>query len=76
MAATPRSGSERADYFAAGTFAVWDVDLLDPVSTVGLHEAARPGDPRRFGRGQTADAGAAVPDWSMPVDELFADIER
>ena len=74
-AAERAMAAKRADYFAAGTLAVWDVDLLDPNATVRVHEAARPDAPRRFGRGETADAGEAVPGWSMPVDELFADIE-
>ena len=63
--------AKRRDDFAAGTRAVRDVDLLDPASTVRLYRAERPDDPVRFGRGDVADAGDAVPDWSMAVDELF-----
>ena len=74
-AAERAMAAKRADYFAAGTLVVWDVDLLDPIATVRVHETGRPDAPRRFGRGETADAGDAVPGWSMPVDALFADIE-
>ena len=73
-AAERAMAAKRADYFAAGTLAVWDVDLLDAVRTVRLHEPGRPDGPREFGRGEIAHAGDAVPGWSMPVDGLFADI--
>lgn len=57
------------DYFAAGTLAVWDVDLLSE-NVVTLHT---PGNaPQVFRRGEIAHAGAALPDWTMPVDEIFA----
>ncbi len=58
-----------ADYFAAGTRAVWDVDLLSE-NVVTLHQPQS--EPRNFRRGDVADAGAALPDWTMPVDEIFA----
>jgi Uma2 family endonuclease len=57
-----------ADYFAAGTLAVWDVDLL-AVDVVRLHIAKQP--VQVFTRGELAHAGDAVPDWSMPVEDLF-----
>ena len=62
---------KRADYFAAGTRAVWDVDLLDPERTVGLYLADAPDEPIAFARSETAHAGDAVPGWSMPVASLF-----
>ncbi len=58
-----------ADYFAAGTLAVWDVDLLGE-NVVTLHRPNHA--PQVFQRGQIADAGAALPGWTMPVDEIFA----
>ncbi len=62
---------KRADYFAAGTLVVWDVDLLsDDVIKSYLQDA--PDDPRIFRRGEMADAEPAVPEWTMPVDDLFA----
>ncbi|HJP94449.1 MAG TPA: Uma2 family endonuclease [Pyrinomonadaceae bacterium] len=61
---------KRADYFAAGTLVVWDVDLLsDDVVRV-----YRPNDPEHstiYRRGEFAEAEPAVPDWTMPVDDLF-----
>jgi Uma2 family endonuclease len=61
---------KRADYFAAGTLVVWDVDLLSP-DVIRSYGAADPEHPRVFRRGETADAEPAVPGWTMPVDELF-----
>lgn len=61
---------KRADYFAAGTQVVWDVDLLGD-DTVRAYRAARPDAPDVFRRGHTADAAPAVPGWRFPVDELF-----
>lgn len=60
---------KRADYFAAGTLVVWDVDLLGP-DVVRVFRA-REAEPTIYGRGQTAEAEPAVPGWRMPVDELF-----
>lgn len=61
---------KRADYFAAGTRVVWDVDLLAE-DVVRKYSAADPGRPVLFRRGATADAEPAVPGWSMKVDDLF-----
>lgn len=58
-----------ADYFAAGTLAVWDVDLLSE-NVVTLHTPDNA--PQIFRRGDIAGAGAALPGWTMPVDEIFA----
>jgi Uma2 family endonuclease len=63
--------AKRADYFAAGTQVVWDVDL-EGAETVRKYSAADPAHPAVFRRGETADAEPAVPGWSMPVDDLFA----
>lgn len=63
---------KRADYFAAGTLVVWDVDLLsDPV--IKSYRAEAPDQPRIFRRGEVADAEPAVPGWSLPVDDLFVE---
>lgn len=61
---------KRGDYFAAGTLCVWDVDLLSP-DVIKSYLAADPQIPVVFRRGDVADAGDAVPGWSMPVDDLF-----
>jgi Uma2 family endonuclease len=62
--------AKRADYFAAGTLVVWDVDLLGP-DVVRVFRASAPNTPTIYRRGQTAEAEPALPGWTMPVDELF-----
>ena len=62
---------KRADYFAAGTQVVWDVDLLDEAAVVRVYSAADPEKPRIYRRGETAEAEPAVPGWAMAVDDLF-----
>jgi Uma2 family endonuclease len=59
-----------ADYFAAGTQVVWDVDLLNE-DVVRSYRADGPDNPTIYRRGQMAEAGSALPGWSMPVDDLF-----
>ncbi len=59
-----------ADYFAAGTQVVWDVDLLSD-DVVKSYRADEPGNPTIYSRGQAATAEPALPGWSMPVDDLF-----
>jgi Uma2 family endonuclease len=70
-AAEKRMAEKRADYFAAGTRVVWDVDLLSQ-DLVKVYRASDPGNPTVYRRGQVAEAEPAVPGWTMPVDELFA----
>ncbi len=69
----PRAEEElarkRADYFAAGTLVVWDVDLLGE-DVVRAYRSASP-EPAIYRRGQLADAEPALPGWRMRVDELF-----
>lgn len=60
---------KRADYFAAGTLVVWDVDLLGP-DVVRVHRADGSA-PTVYHRGEVAEAEPALPGWRMPVDELF-----
>jgi Uma2 family endonuclease len=62
---------KRADYFAAGTLVVWDVDLLGE-DVVRSYRADDPEHPTVFRRGELASAEPAVPGWSMPVDDLWA----
>jgi Uma2 family endonuclease len=62
--------AKSADYFAAGTLVVWDVDPI--AETIACYRAGAPTNPVTFRRGQTADAEPAVPGWRMPVDEIFA----
>ena len=67
-----RMAKKRADYFAAGTLVVWDVDLLSE----DVVRVYRSGEPERgviYRRGEIADAEPAVPGWTMAVAELFPD---
>jgi Uma2 family endonuclease len=59
-----------ADYFASGTQVVWDVDLLTN-DTVKVYRASDPNRPTIYRRGEVAEAEPAVPNWTMPVDDLF-----
>jgi Uma2 family endonuclease len=61
---------KRADYFAAGTQVVWDVDPL--ARTVTSYRAADPNTPIVFRSGEVANAEPAVPGWTVAVDDLFA----
>jgi Uma2 family endonuclease len=62
---------KRADYFAAGTRVVWDVDLLSQ-EVVKVYRATDPNNATIYRRGEVAEAEPAVPGWRMPVDDLFA----
>lgn len=62
--------NKRADYFAAGTKTVWDVDLLSE-DVVRVYRADAPQVPAIYRKGEIAEAEPAVPGWAMPVDELF-----
>jgi Uma2 family endonuclease len=59
-----------ADYFAAGTLVVWDVDLLSD-DAVKRYRASEPNKPMIYRRGEIAEAEPAVPGWTMAVDDLF-----
>jgi Uma2 family endonuclease len=61
---------KRADYFAAGTLVVWDVDLLS-ADVVRVYRTSEPETAEIYHRGEIAEAEPAVPGWTMAVDELF-----
>jgi Uma2 family endonuclease len=61
--------AKRADYFAAGTQVVWDVDVLREL--IRVYRADDPEHPVIYRRGEVAEAEPAVPGWRFPVDELF-----
>jgi Uma2 family endonuclease len=68
-AADDAMAAKRADYFAAGTLVVWDVDSV--AETVTVYRSSAPDQPVIFRRGQIADAEPAVPGWRMKVDDVF-----
>ena len=61
---------KRADYFAARTLVVWDVDVLRE-HVVRVYRASDPTSPTIYTRGELAEAEPAVPGWSMAVSDLF-----
>jgi Uma2 family endonuclease len=61
---------KRVDYFAAGTAAVWDVDLYGE-ETIRLYLCESPDTPIVFRRGELAHAEPVVPGWRMPVDNMY-----
>jgi Uma2 family endonuclease len=63
---------KRADYFAAATLVVWDVDLLSN-DVVRVYRASAPETAMIYHRGEIAEAEPAVPGWTMLVDDLFRD---
>jgi Uma2 family endonuclease len=63
---------KRAEYFAAGTEVVWDVDLLS-ADVVRVYRASAPNNAQIYRRGETAEAEPAVPGWKMAVDDLFVE---
>jgi Uma2 family endonuclease len=69
-AAESAMAQKRADYFAAGTLVVWDVDVLED-DLVRAYRHDRPDAPTIYRRGEIATAEPAVPGWRMPVDDLF-----
>ncbi len=68
--AEKKMAAKRADYFAAGTRVVWDVDVLRD-ERVRVFTTEAPDKPRIYGRGSQAEAEPALPGWSMPIDDLF-----
>jgi Uma2 family endonuclease len=60
---------KRADYFAAGTLVVWDVDPVN--DCIHVYRYTDPTRPTTYVRGQTADAEPAVPGWLVAVEWSF-----
>jgi len=65
-----RMAEKRRDYFAAGAVCVWDVDMQSQ-EVIRAYHASAPEAPIIFRRGDVADAGQAVPGWSMATDDCF-----
>jgi len=72
-AAKRAMAAKRADYFAAGTLAVWDVDLdaAEDEPVVRCYRPETPESPVEFRRGEVARAEPVLPGWSMAVDDLW-----
>ena len=70
LSAERQMAAKRADYFAAGTLVVWDVDLLSD-DVIRVYRASDPQVPTLYRRGQIAEAEPATPGWTMAVDDIF-----
>jgi Uma2 family endonuclease len=57
-----------AEYFAAGTLVVWDVDVREEL--IRCYRASEPTKPQVFTVRDIADAEPAVPGWRFPVKRL------
>jgi len=68
--AEEQMAAKRADYFAAGTLVVWDVDVLRE-KLVRVYRAGEPANPTVYRAGQVAEAEPALPGWTMPVDDFL-----
>ena len=62
--------AKRADYFAAGTQVVWDVEVVRE-GWIAVYRAGAVDSPKVYRRGETAEAEPALPGWTFPVDVLF-----
>jgi Uma2 family endonuclease len=69
-AAEREMAEKRADYFAAGTKVVWDVNLLSE-NVVQVYRLDSPNTPITYRKGQLAEAEPAVRGWTFPVSDLF-----
>lgn len=70
LAAERAMAAKRADYFAAGTLVVWDVDVLR-AQTVSVYRATTPMTPTLYRPGELTEAEPALPGWAMAVNDLF-----
>jgi Uma2 family endonuclease len=70
-AAERRMAAKRADYFAAGTLVVWDVDVLRG-KVVRVYRANDQENPTIYRTDEIAEAEPALPGWTMAVDEIFS----
>ncbi len=68
--AEARMAQKRADYFAAGTLVVWDVDVLRD-KLVRVYRASDPQSLTVYRVGEVAEAEPAMTGWTMAVDEIL-----
>jgi Uma2 family endonuclease len=69
-AAEEAIAEKRADYFAAGTRVVWDVDVLRD-GLVRVYRSEEPESPTVYRRGDQSEAEPALPGWTFTVDDAF-----
>lgn len=63
---------KRREYFAAGVELVWEVDPRKRIVTV----YTAPTESRVLTEADTLDAGAVLPGFSLPLADLFAELDR
>ena len=68
--AEERMTLKRADYFAAGTLVVWEVDVLRE-KLVCVYRAADSGNAKVYAADDAAEAEPALPGWTLPVSEIL-----
>jgi len=69
-AAEQAMAAKRADYFAAGTMVVWDVDMIRE-KVIREYRSTAQNQPTIYTQNDTAEAEPAVPGWKMPVGNLL-----
>ncbi len=71
-AAERKMSQKRADYFAAGTLVVWDVDVLHGY-TIRSYRHVQPESPQVFTQDQIATVELALSGFEFPVANLIPD---
>jgi len=71
-AAEVQMAAKRADYFAAGTLVVWDVDVLRE-KVVRVFRSTDPNQPTSYFAGDMSEAEPAVPGWTFTTDLIFGE---
>jgi Uma2 family endonuclease len=70
-AAEARMAQKRADYFAAGTLVVWDVDVLRE-KLVHVYRAGDALNPTIYRQDEIAEAEPALPGWTPDLSDVFS----
>ena len=70
--AEERMAQKRADYFAAGTLVVWDVDVLRE-KVVRVYRSTDAANPTMYGANDKAEAEPALPGWTMQVNDILGE---
>ena len=71
-AAEKRMALKRADYFAAGTLVVWDVDVLRN-KVIRVYRGTEPANAIIYTRDDIANAEPALPGWNIAVANVIKD---